>query len=153
MRAAITPPAANQGFKSQRRAEGSTKIHEKIPKPKKKLVYLESQPSPANNPTRSQKRGDPPREITERAHTASAQNIVEGASGVMKIAPTPIRIIALNQSTARRAIEREENNWRAVPKTAAEVTRTERIDGMRMPIALSPRTLVESHIDQATTGG
>src|SRR6202011_5083250 len=150
MMSAMNPPAQSQGLPSQRRAVGSTDIQATMPMPKKRLVYLETQPRPANSPTRSQSQGRFVRQIAERAQTASVQNIIEGASGVLRITPTPIRIMALNQRVARKAIERGEKSWRAIPKTAIEVTKADRMGSTRMPSAVSPRVRVESQIHHAT---
>src|SRR6516165_568113 len=104
-RHAISPPAHSQGLRSQCRFIGSTKSQATTPRPRNRFVYLETQPSPANNPTTIQSQERLVRKIADRAQTVRDQNMVEGASGVLRIAPTLTRIIALNQSAARRATE------------------------------------------------
>src|SRR5262249_47528311 len=102
---AISPPAQSQGLRSQCRFIGSTRSQATTPRPKKRFVYFETHPSPANSPTTIQSHERLVRRIVDSAQSARAQNMVDGASGVLKIVPTPTSTIALNQSAARRATD------------------------------------------------
>src|SRR6516225_7010579 len=75
---ATRPPPQNQGLRSQCRARLSIKSQQTTPGPKKRSVYFEVQARPVRKPNTSQNQGRSSRQITERLHSASAQNIVDG---------------------------------------------------------------------------
>jgi hypothetical protein len=116
-------------------------------------VYLESSPSPANRPARSQSHPSPLRRMSATTQTASAQKSTDGESGVMRMAPAPIRIVALSQRAPRAEVAMPKPRFRAVAKIAQEVIAAAATESARTPNVPSPKSVVDAHIHQATIGG